>query len=202
MIDKQLRVFAREVAVYLDGFREQFDEQYAHLAWIAHQDGRRLRLRRARDESRVLVDGDYPRGDYRLDLEDPRRTFALDRDPAAVAAEIIRFIMPGYVRDLKWIRAYLAQQEEANARHTANVTRLLDLIPNAVLPYGVGKHTSTIINWHSSIHGCWGDLQVNGAAETTVLTAHNVPIPILEQVMAVLTGPVPKAPREHHPTDA
>jgi hypothetical protein len=133
MIDQQLREFARAVATQLDGFEFQTNDEIGHAVWLGHPDGRRLFVRRLwNDHDRIEVSGHYPHSDYYFQSGEHRRiTVAIAREPAAIAKEITRRLLPGYVQVLAKVQAHLAKQAAGDTRRAELAARLARLIPGA-----------------------------------------------------------------------
>jgi len=197
MIDQQLRQLARAVAAQLDGFCVQTNDEIGHAVWLAHPDGRRLFLRRPwNHHDRVEISGHYPHSDYYFQPgEHLRITVAIARQPAAIAREITRRLLPGYVQVLAKVRAHLARQAADDTHRAQLAERLARLIPGASV-HDDGHHTTTI-RWSASGQDPigYGRIELRHDATSATFKADSLPPATLERLAAALASLAPTSTR-------
>ncbi len=193
MIDQQLRDLARAVAAQLDGFQVQTDNEIGHAVWLGHPDGRRLFVRRPwNHHDRVEISGHYPHSDYYFGPgEHIKITVAIAREPAAIAKEITRRLLPAYVQVLAKVQAHLARQAADDTRRAQLAARLARLIPGASV-HDDGHH-STTIRWYTSDQEPigYGRIELRHDATSATFKADSLPPATLERLAAALASLAP-----------
>jgi hypothetical protein len=124
--------FALDVAAQLGDGWEAAPGAHGELAFIRHADGRGLFIHALTypfsARGRAEVRGVYPDG-WTGDRErEPRITVSMGRDPAAVARDIARRLLPAYGEQLERARAYVAEaqaEESSREQVAAAITAVL-----------------------------------------------------------------------------
>jgi hypothetical protein len=193
MIDHQLRVLARGIAGHLDGFQMVTDDELGHAAWLQHDDGRRLFLRRQGihgiQGGRVEIRGAFPDSDYPYGPgERPRPiTVAIGRSPAAIAAEISRRLLPGYAQALAQVQARIARQAADQQSRLRVATRLAAILPDATVRDD-GRLAVTV-HWSAPARSIGsGDIELRKAGALARLEADSLPVATIERLAEVLAS--------------
>ncbi len=198
MTDAELRDLARAVATHLDGFRVQADDEIGHAVWLGHPDGRRLFLRRLwNNQGRVEISGHYPHSDYYFQPDERIKiTVAVAREPAAIAKEITRRLLPSYVEVLAKVQSHIAKRAADDTRRAETAARLAKLIPGASVHDD--SHHSTTIRWYASGEEPigYGRIELRHDGTSATFKADSLPVATLERLAAALASLAPTSARQ------
>lgn len=160
-----LEHIARAVAASLERIAPQGAARGAGAAWtgrreeghaaatVQHRDGRALSLffqvQGRRFEWRLIVRGKLPAG------REPRITLDPGRDPAAIAREIARRLLPDYSAAFEAVREYIVRRDEAIATAERAARALADRFGGRLESRGAGPDSFRIWSPDAGAGACW-----------------------------------------------
>ncbi len=138
---------ARRIADHLPEWRAEEDTWNPAASQLSHPDGRRIRIRPLhplRDLGRLAIEGQAPsavRGALAR-TQCQSITVRADRDPAAIAREICRRLLPAYTDEFTALAEQADRIAKAEASRTEITARLASLLPQFTGQAGILTHRS------------------------------------------------------------
>jgi hypothetical protein len=126
-----LRELALSVAQHLPGWTISSEETSDYHAALRHESGPELSFGKGRERDRLHVHGSWPRdqrhGSYAPYSNAPAISVSISRDPKAIAREIERRFLPGFLPLWHAAEGRRREAEESNAKAETLAARLRDL---------------------------------------------------------------------------
>jgi len=170
MQDQELHGLGNEIAKHL-GADWVVDQQYVWLVKLVHLNGRILNMRL--DGKRLVFTGVYPQTSR--SNKTYRRTFNPDRNPAIIAAELQRWLLPDYAIELAKVFDYNEREKrDANWRMASQKT-LVEAIPGASVP----NHLPELIMFYGTNGISRGEIRLNHDGASGDMELRSVPLRVL-----------------------
>lgn len=181
----EIRHLAADVAAELPGWSFFPDENYDMGAKLSGPDGQGIRMfKEMWNSERLMITGVYPPGSHPFDLGScPRISVSPSRGAAAIARDISRRLLPGYVALLAGVNAAMAEHEVARDARRAVLTKAMAIIGRGCSPDAEEREISLY-----GLAGGYGNLRLNHHGDSGEITIRGISSDMILTVLRVLAG--------------
>lgn len=118
--------------------------------------------------------------------QDPHHEISVShtRGPHAIAADIVRRLLPNYLPDLLVAQARERERASALQARAFVLSRIQVLLPGSATPNGHGPSATTVyLQCPSPVHG---SIRIDYAGSSATLELGNLPVDTLDRILVLL----------------